>query len=80
MAVTFVHSSGRSTIFLNGVSVASATGPANPAETRNDLYLGVRPGLDAFKGLLDEPAIYSRALTPAEILSIFKAGPAGKRL
>ena len=31
-----------------------------------------------FGGLIDEPAIYNRALTPAEILAIRQAGAAGK--
>jgi hypothetical protein len=32
----------------------------------------------AFAGKIDEPAIYSRALSAAEILAIYNAGPAGK--
>ena len=35
----------------------------------NDLY---------FQGEMDELSFYHRALTPAEILSIFRAGSAGK--
>lgn len=31
-----------------------------------------------FNGLIDEPSIYNRALTPAEVQSIFNAGSAGK--
>jgi hypothetical protein len=48
--------------------------------------IGVRGDLinannnDSFAGAIDELSIYSRALTPAEILSIFNAGAAGKYL
>jgi hypothetical protein len=37
--------------------------------------LTVRPSFD---GLIDDVALYSRALSPAEIQSIYNAGPAGK--
>ena len=45
----------------------------------NDLVIGVVvPGLSPFAGLIDEPAVYNRALSAAEIRAIYNAGSAGK--
>jgi RHS repeat-associated protein len=42
------------------------------------LYIGARPSANIrFKGFIDEPQVFNRALSPAEILSIFTAGTAG---
>ena len=41
---------------------------------------GADGGVGPFGGVIDEVSIYSRALTAAEILSIYRAGPAGKCL
>src|SRR5262249_38197651 len=52
--------------------------------TTYDVYLGLRPGgpdgnpAESYHGLMDEVSIYNRALSPAEIESIYKAGAAGK--
>ena len=44
------------------------------------LRIGVHPDISYgyFKGIIDEPAIYSRALSQSEILAIYNAGAAGK--
>ena len=54
----------------------------NIGDLSNDepLRIGVHPEsvIGYFKGIIDEPAIFERALSESEILSIFNAGPAGK--
>ena len=45
----------------------------------NDLLIGAAlPGLSPFAGLIDEPAVYNRALSAEEIAAIYNAGSAGK--
>jgi len=52
-------------------------------QTTPDLYLGYRPsfvpyGPVSFSGLIDEVALYNRALSATEISRIYNAGAAGK--
>jgi hypothetical protein len=65
-------------IYTNGVlggSFVGSLGPQNSARLR----LGNSSGeCEPFIGLLDEVAMYNRALSGGEILSIFNAGSAGK--
>jgi len=78
VAVTYDRTSGISRLFLNGVAVASANlGLFSPLTTA-DLYLGHRPGDVFYSGLMDEPTIYSRALTANEIFDIYNADFVGK--
>jgi len=67
------------TLYLNGTAVASGTLSINtPSGTQ--FYMG-SPGGDTTRsldGLTDEAAVYDRALSPAEIQSIYNAGSAGK--
>jgi hypothetical protein len=66
-------------IYLNGQLVA-ARATAGPL-VANTLPLTI--GLSdkhGFYGLIDEPAVYNRALSQAEIQSIVNAGSAGKRV
>jgi len=83
VALTYDKAFGVATIYLNGVVVAQETlGSFNPL-TSYDLYLGRRvsdPSSDrfTFSGLMDEPSIYSRALSSNEIAAIYNAGSAGK--
>jgi len=78
VALTYSNTTGVGKIYVNGVEVASqALGSFTPA-TALELRLGVRGGSDSFKGLIDEAAIYDRALSPSEIQAIFNAGASGK--
>jgi hypothetical protein len=84
VAVTYDKPSGISSLFLNGVQVASENlGSFNPLTTAN-MYLGCRPaggpepGNVFYSGLMDEPTIYNRALTQYEIYSIYSADFVGK--
>ncbi|MDB6070159.1 MAG: CotH protein [Verrucomicrobiales bacterium] len=74
-------------IYVNGVSVGSATPPTTLRTMTDPVSIGSRrssasSGYDLnFDGRIDETAIYNRALTPAEILahynSAFTAAPGG---
>jgi len=83
VALTYDKTTGEATIYCNGAVVArQALGGFTPLTTF-DLYLGRRvsgaPGdLATFSGLMDEAAIYNRALSKTEIQSIFNASDAGK--
>lgn len=68
-------------VYVNGVLCGFTAVQSN--------YLGNATGLrigssvccgEYFPGLVDEVSIYNRALAPAEVASIFSAGPAGKIL
>lgn len=51
-------------------------GPVNP----QPLYLGGQDGRESFSGLFDEVAIFDRALSPAEVVSVFLTGDNGGSL
>lgn len=69
-------------MYLDGQLVKSARLPGNLTRTVNNgpLTLGIsmQGGNDAFAGLLDEVAVYGRALTGEEVAAIHAAGSAGK--
>ena len=85
VAVTYDKSSGMAYLYVNGAIVGSGNLGNFPLQTATDLYLGYRPpgvpyGPDTFTGVMDEPSLYNRALSQAEIQSIYNAGSAGKTL
>jgi len=82
VALTYDKASGVAKIYRNGQIVSQTTlGSFTPLTTYN-LYLGRRqaPSNEAgsFAGLMDEPSIYNRALSQAEIAAIYAARGAGK--
>lgn len=79
MALTYDKQSGVAKIYCNGVVVAQQDLGTFTPETSYDLYLGKRPptltGSDVsedffYTGLLDEIALYNRALSASEIQAI----------
>jgi hypothetical protein len=84
VAVTYDKGTGLGRIYRNGVRVAEQTLGVFTPQTTYDVYLGLRPGgaagnpVESYHGLMDEVSIYNRALSPAEIDSIYRAGSAGK--
>lgn len=67
------------TYYRNGEELASSevtSGPANP----QPLYLGGQNGLENFSGLFDEVAIFDRALSSAEVASVYQTGDGGGSL
>ena len=70
-------------IFFDGVEVArsaAVSGPLNPAAGVDFRVGGEGAATPRFPyvGLIDDPAVYSCAIDPAEIEAIFLAGPDGK--
>ena len=79
---TWTHLTGTSDgstvrLYINGVQAASANGTLGTPNTA-PLTIGDSGGCGAFGGRIDETSIYNRALSPAEITSIFNADLAGK--
>jgi hypothetical protein len=66
------------TLYINGSPVASATDTASIPSPAAFLTIGEAESIGFMNGLLDEVTIYNRALTAAEISSIWAAGSAGK--
>ncbi|MDB6035005.1 MAG: hypothetical protein JWM16_5343, partial [Verrucomicrobiales bacterium] len=83
VALTYDKASGIARIYRNGAVVAQQSlGSFSPRTGLGyDLYLGFRatPGFPIrYAGLMDETAIYGRALGSSEIAAIFNAGSSGK--
>ena len=64
-------------LYINGSQVATDTSAAALPDPHEALTVG-RAEAFTLKGMIDEPAIYSRALTAAEIADIAGADSAGK--
>ena len=69
-------------LYVDGVAYSfDPTGHQGDMSNQEPVRIGVHPdsGLDCFfKGTIDEPAIYGRALGASEIQGIYNAGVAGK--
>jgi choice-of-anchor C domain-containing protein len=76
-ALTYDRTNGIAKLYRNGVMVLQRELGSFTPQTSWDLFFGSR-GSYRFKGIMDEVSLYSRALTAAEIESIFTAGAAGK--
>ncbi len=86
VAVTYNRANNTRTVYLDGANIGSTVG-AQDASTQkyqfgtgyvSDGTVGGLNGWINFNGLIDEPALYNRLLTPAEITQIVAAGGAGK--
>jgi alpha-tubulin suppressor-like RCC1 family protein len=77
VAVTYNKTNGATTLYLNGNTIAQANLGTFTPLTSPDLYIGYRPygggAGERFKGLIDELSIYNRALSTAEIQSIYNS-------
>lgn len=77
-----VESGPLSRLYINGVQVAAGNMPLSTAHNNNLFYLGRQQGnfgdSRRLDGMVDEVTVYDRALTAAEILSIYQAGTDGK--
>lgn len=61
------------TMYKNGQIVKQVTGTSNGFnELRGDLYIGSYGGGFIFSGLIDDVAIYNRALTTAEVTQLYQ--------
>ena len=69
-------------LYINGVLSAQAVPGATPVDSGRELHIGGSrdgsPPVQCFHGLIDEASYYSRALSAAEIQTLYTAGSAGK--
>jgi concanavalin A-like lectin/glucanase superfamily protein/K319-like protein len=82
VAATFDFAAGLAKIYVNGALENSTAEPAPIDSVATPLQIGgftdqIFTG-SFLRGVVDEPAIYSRALSDSEIQTIAFAGPAGK--
>ena len=82
VALTFNRADGTTRIYRNGEKVAEAVFGSFTPHTSYDLFIGRRPAGDqstpySFHGVIDEPAIFNRALHGDEIADIYHAGSRG---
>ena len=81
VTLTYDKTTGKATLYRNGLMITNLTLGSFSAQTSFPLYLGTRvsgilaPGL--YDGLMDEPSVYSRALSASEIKAIYNQGLAG---
>jgi hypothetical protein len=79
VAATRVQGTGTLTLYVDGAQVATATAGTQGLTAPPAINIGrLQTAINYFNGQLDEVSLYSRALTPGEIQSIFGAGIAGK--
>jgi hypothetical protein len=79
--VTYDKTTGTAVLYRNGVVVQTANLGVFDPQTTYDFYTGVRPAgpyANHFNGMIDEPSVYNRALSAADIQAIYNAGSAGK--
>jgi hypothetical protein len=78
--VAMVYEGTNRTFYINGQFAGSGSAPAISNQTSNSAIGNVVPPdpATAFAGAVDEVTLYNRALTPAEIQSIYLAGADGK--
>jgi len=80
VAMTFDSASGQFVAYVNGQAVNSLQSPGAIYATARNVFIGREDSFSPrpFNGLIDEVAVYNRALSAAEIQGIFNAGAAGK--
>lgn len=85
VAAVYDQPTGTRIMYVNGERVASRVDPPiNILRVDTKLSIGARMttsvrAIDFFSGLIDEPSLYNRALSAAEIRAIYNAGSAGKQ-
>jgi hypothetical protein len=79
--VAMTYDAGALTIYVNGRPVKIATVPATLVDavpgTDNFMVGSMQDGTSTFRGTIDEIQVYRRALTPAELESMFLSGSRG---
>ena len=72
--------SGNTTLYVNGVSVATSTTAGSVSPSGQTLYIGsspVSPGTRSTNGKIDEPAYFPKALSAARIAAHYRAAALG---
>lgn len=82
VAMTYDSGTDLNLIYVDGVQVDDRTRPGGIASSTHKVLIGREDSIlpRPFGGLIDEPAIYHRALSAAEIQAIYEAGGDGKCL
>ena len=80
VALTYDRTTGQATVYLNATNIATANFGRYAANTLTDFQLGARPSETCcyFRGVMDEVSLYTRALSAAELQSVYSAGAFGK--
>jgi hypothetical protein len=82
VAITYNRTNGIAKIYRNGLVVSSQTLGSFRPQTTFPLNFGARvsgaPGNGFYLGLMDEVALYNRALDDGEISAIYNSGTLGK--
>lgn len=73
VAMTFDATSQTIQLFQNGRATASQRWKGRLTDFPAELFLGRSLGFQAFRGMMDEVKIYSRALTPKEIAAHYES-------
>jgi hypothetical protein len=77
--VAWIYDQSAMKLYLNGLPVATnVIGPRAIAVSSTDLRISGADNHVYFYGLIDEPSVYTRALSDGEIAAIYNAGSAGK--
>ena len=86
LALTYDKASGVAVLYRNGEAIHTENLGVFVPETRFPFFFGARPGgsfsenENRFRGIIDETAVFDRALSPAEIQALTDQGNAGDRL
>src|SRR5262249_51696376 len=82
VAMTYSCASNKLRVYLNGVLDGSASVSGTMITTTEPVLIGGASYAGCwnyyFRGLIEEPTLYARALTATEISAIYSAGYAGK--
>jgi hypothetical protein len=86
VAATLDDATGLMSLYVNGTLAAQTTTDERPFATLDatqnpSIGIGNVNGTtinQPFNGLIDELSVYNRALTPGEVLGVYKAGSSGK--
>lgn len=76
--VAMTHDGQELRLYVNGVLDGSIDAVGDTVPTQVEVSIGGGAYGEFFKGIIDEAQIFSRALTDAEILSIYQAGADGQ--
>jgi hypothetical protein len=74
--VAAIYESGYAKLYVDGALVTTVA--ATFQSEGGPLYLGSWPPGFRFRGAIDEPTVFTRALSAAEVAAIYSAGSAGK--
>lgn len=79
LAATFTKSTGRGVVYLDGIKVAEQTFTGLAPLTALPVVIGRDPAsAKTFNGLLDDPRVYSKALSASDIRALYDAYTHGR--